>query len=567
MTTFKGFILEATLQDLQNKGFSTPGGRTKFQDGDYVVIFSDNRWDIYQSQRSGKYIGEVGKVVGYKNVPGSYSKYAVEFSDKNIEAYHAHYILGPFADAETAKKYSSANVKAKPGLVIGHKVFAPKVDIADLKNYSGGTLKTNPKYESKLLDILTKAPFNLQIPNKPLSFRGGSNSQYVATILAYRPFNNHGIKFEKNKHTRPGKVYGRNDKFKDFITKNIALYRLNNSINGNFVSDVHSSSTSLNKDYHYTNTPYYLATPYINFRDLDYSDVPVNFFDKDFVKKQVKGNEKHNRGFVEIKDISLPQRILKDVDKLAQAFKRFDDLASGNFDPQEMFNTHYGITEENGKKYLNNSARVDEDALKYFYDLHTLEGKNVYQDVWLHIYTKDPSRLKGKIPPNITKLNFVTPGYNRNSGYHGAKKKMLTTINDCTFLNNSKVVHLEFDGCDIKSFSGVPLNAKFIHFNYSVINNLEGLPKKLNVLAFHQCEVKSFNGGSEIVTNTLDMYDSTLIDKNSLNEIPESRSGYDRTRLDDVKNEQIKKIIKDRKFVKTLKPGAQKAFGDIFSSI
>ena len=63
------------------------------------------------------------------------------------------------------------------------------------------------------------------------------------------------------------------------------------------------------------------------------------------------------------------------------------------------------------------------------------------------------------------------------------------------------------------------------------------------------------------------MYDSTLIDKNSLNEIPESRSGYDSTRIDDVKQEQINKIVKDRKFVKTLKPGAQKAFGDIFTSI
>jgi hypothetical protein len=567
MTTFKEYIFEATIEDLQNKGFGTPGDRAKFQDGDYVVIFSDNRWDIYQSQRSGKYIGQVGKVVGYKYMPGSYSKYAVEFSDKNVEAFHAHYILGPFADAAIAKKYSSANVKAKSSLVVGHKVFAPKVDIADLKNYSGGTLKTNPKYESKLLEILTKEPFNLQIPNKPLSFRGGSNSQYVATILAYKPFNSHGIKFEKNKHTREGKVHDRNDKFKDFITKNIALYRLNNSINGNFVSDVHPSSTSLNKDYNYTNTPYYLAIPYVNFSDLDYSDVPVDFFDKDFVKKQVEGNKKHNRGFIEIKDISLPQRILKDVDKLAQALKRFDDLASGNFDAQEMFDSHYAITEKDGKRYLNTDARVDENSLKYFYDLHTLEGKNVYQDVWLHIYTTDPSRLKGKVPPNITKLNFVTPGYNRHSGYHGSLKNKLTTINDCTFLDKSNAVHLEFDGCDVKSLNGVPSTAKFVHFNYSIINNLVGLPNRLNVLSFQKCEVKSFEGGSNIVTNTLDSYDSVLKDMNSLSEIPESRSGYESTRFDNVKSEQIKKVVKDRKFLKTLKSGTQDAFGDIFTSI
>jgi hypothetical protein len=417
-----------------------------------------------------------------------------------------------------------------------------------------------------LLNILTKQPFNLAVPNKPIKIVGGRNSQYVATVLAYRPFDSHGIKFLPNKHTRNGKIYeNKTSDFQNFITKNITLYRLNNSITGKYVSDVHSSLTSLSKEYDYVNSPYYLAIPYVNFRDIDYSDIPVDFFDKEFLKKQVKGNEKNNRGLIEIKDIALPQRVLKDVNLLAEVIKRFDDLATGNFDAQELFNKHYGITENKGKRYLNRDAKVDENTIKYFHDLHTLEGKNVYQDVRLSILTSDPSRLKGKIPPNITKLTLVTPGYNRYPyGNTGGK---LSTANDCTFLDNSNAVDVEFDGYIINSFVGIPSTVKFIRANYSEVNNLIGIPKRVNVISFNRCKLKSLEGGAEIVANTFEAYDTTLTNKNTLNQIPESKDGYGSVSIDGVRQDEIKKVVKDRKFLKNLKPNTQKAFGDIFTSI
>jgi hypothetical protein len=566
MTSFKAYINEATLEELQNKGFGIPGERAKHQVGDYVVVISDSRWGSYQPNRSSKYIGHAGKVVGYKQVPGSYVKYAVEFPDKNVETFHSHYIIGPFADLNTANKYSIQKIKSKKGLIDGLAYHSPKVNVADLRNYQGGVLQSNANYESKLLNILTKQPFNLAVPNKPIKIVGGSNSQYVATVLAYRPFDSHGIKFLPNKHTRNGKIYdNKTSDFQNFIIKNITLYRLNNSITGKFVSDSHGSHTSLSKEYDYVNSPYFLAIPFVDFRDINYSDIPVDFFDKEFLKKQVKGNEKNNRGLIEIKDISLPQRVLKDVDLLAETVKRFDDLATGNFDSQALFDKQYAITEDKGKKYLNSDAKVDENTIKYFYDLHTLEGKNVYQDVRLSIYTTNPARLKGKIPPNITKLTFVTPGYNRYPyGNMGGK---LTTANDCTFLNNSNAVDIEFDGFDINSFDGTPSTVKFVRINYSKVNNLNGIPKRVNVISLNRCKVNSLEGGADIVVNDLEVYDTTLTNKNTLNQIPESKQGYGSVRIDGIREDQIKKVIKDRKFLKNLKPNTQKAFGDIFTSI
>jgi hypothetical protein len=189
----------------------------------------------------------------------------------------------------------------------------------------------------------------------------------------------------------------------------------------------------------------------------------------------------------------------------------------------------------------------------------------VYKDVRLSIYTTDPSRLKGKIPPNITKLTFVAPGYNRYP--YGNMRGKLTTANDCTFLNNSNAVDMEFDGFDINSFNGTPSTVKFVRVNYSNVNNLNGIPKKVNVLSFTRCKLNSFEGGADIVVNELEAYDTTLTNKNSLNQIPESKQGYGSVRIDDVRQDQIEKIIKDRKFLKNLKPNTQQAFGDIFTSI
>jgi hypothetical protein len=98
--------LEEAVPTFNIGDFSTPPPRAKFQIGDIVVVRDDGRWLMYQSKKSAPYVNQVGKVVGYKNIPGSYTKFAVEFRDGAKVPIHGHFLFGPFKDVNVAKQYA-----------------------------------------------------------------------------------------------------------------------------------------------------------------------------------------------------------------------------------------------------------------------------------------------------------------------------------------------------------------------------------------------------------------------------------------------------------------------------
>jgi hypothetical protein len=57
---FKEYVGEATAADFKAQGYGGTSNKTKFQLGDYVVVTDS------QTKRGGKYVGQYGKIVGYK---------------------------------------------------------------------------------------------------------------------------------------------------------------------------------------------------------------------------------------------------------------------------------------------------------------------------------------------------------------------------------------------------------------------------------------------------------------------------------------------------------------------
>jgi hypothetical protein len=63
-----------------------------------AVIIGDSgdqaRYIKYNAKKRLVYVGKTGKIIGYHFSPGSFSKYIVEFPDKQIEEFHSHFIFG-----------------------------------------------------------------------------------------------------------------------------------------------------------------------------------------------------------------------------------------------------------------------------------------------------------------------------------------------------------------------------------------------------------------------------------------------------------------------------------------
>lgn len=75
------------------EGFIKAPPKAKFQNGDQVkVIDPQRRWKTYQSNKSKEAVDQTVEIVGYKNIPGAYSKYAVKLSNGKIYAIHSHFL-------------------------------------------------------------------------------------------------------------------------------------------------------------------------------------------------------------------------------------------------------------------------------------------------------------------------------------------------------------------------------------------------------------------------------------------------------------------------------------------
>jgi hypothetical protein len=163
--SFKQFLKEA-----KEVNYEFPPARAKFQLGDLVVVRDDGRYLKYHSKKAIPYINQIGEVVGYKNVPGAYTKFALKFPDGNTLLLHSNFLHGPFKDLKTAEKYTDPKVTINP---------------TDIKVPQKATKLTGyqkrDNVESALKDFLPKIGYTLL--DKPIEIIS-NNSQYVYTVFA-----------------------------------------------------------------------------------------------------------------------------------------------------------------------------------------------------------------------------------------------------------------------------------------------------------------------------------------------------------------------------------------------
>jgi len=534
MITFNDYISEGTLEDYKNKGFEEPGSRAKYQIGDYVVIGGDDRWRSYQSQRSTKYIGHYGKVVGYKQVPGSYVKYAVEFPDSNndVEAFHSHYLLGPFADETAAKKYT--NLKLKDGR------HAPTIDPKDVKGSTGGKLQANTNFELAMKNVLTSSPFNLNWVGDGKQHQFISkNNKYVLTVLAVLPLKN--SQFSKVPiHTEKYR-YGSekvSDQARAFLDKHICFYRLNNAINGKFVTETaHKPVTGQN-----TTSPYFMSFPHIGLASMKWnSDLDPDFFDKKAFLSQIKE-------VAEITSMSLPISITRNISALIHEYNKAYEISIGKFDSEEYFNRYYDVQIINKQKTIDGRVQASPKTLPYFMD-YVIDGE-------LKIVTNDISNLQ--IPPGAHKLVFLSTSKTR-----GVKVTSLPVVPNLKNIPNT-VKEIDFNWYDFQSLEGLPQVMDQLEFNECKFQTLKGLPKKLNYnLTIHSDYISNFQGGENtVVKGQFNFYNSDKI--TSLKGIP--KAGHYHT-PHNIKEQDIKKEIEDREFVKKLDKETGEAWGDVLSGL
>lgn len=573
MIKFKQFVNEMTTQDIQSAGYGKPGPRAKFQINDWVVIKgTEYNWYSAQSKRSTKYIGQYGKVVGYK--PGSqYVKYAVQFpvDNNNIEVFHSHYIAGPLKNESDAKKLALKKFDKTNTTPFR---FEPKIKSTAVRGYNPGQLQSNPELEKKLIEIFSQEPFGLKVPSRPETFK---DSKYIATVLAYKPLLDSPLKVTPDKYNMNIKI--NSSIFNSFLQRNIVLFRLNNAVSKRIV-DLASSATKLVdpndtgplSKYIWTASPYALSMPEIDLQRLRYigkSDV-IYFFDKDKFLKQIF-EDKNNR-FLQTNIFNIPKLLTKDtrlVEQLSERLNNTFNLAHGNYDPKMLFDMYYGIEEKDGKKIANNDATVNDETIDYFKDIY-LPYQTPTKGVFHHNYeliirTKDVSKIK--IPPQMESIKIISEDAGKD-GYSidlpkGGKN---VPISDFSFLPKS-VKSLTLVFCELPSLKGIPDPIDILRLDRCKIHtgNLQGIPKDIRVeLALDRNNLNSLEGGEDtVVGKEVDIFDENEI--TSIKGIPESKETY-RVRQP-FTTEMIQKHVEQRKFTRSLKPKTQKTFADIFQGL
>jgi hypothetical protein len=536
MITFNDYISEGTLQDYKAKGFGNPGPRARYHIGDYVVIGGDDRWRSYQSQRSAYYVGHYGKVVGYKQVPGSYVKYAVEFPDSknDVEAFHSHYLIGPFADETAAKKYT--NLKLKDGR------HAPTIDPKDVKGSTGGKLQANTNFELAMKNVLTSSPFNLNWVGDGKQHQFISkNNKYVLTVLAVLPLKNSQFKnvpIQNEKYRYGSEKVA--DQAQAFLDKHVCFYRLNNAINGKFVTETSHKPVIGNV----TTSPYFISFPYIDLKNMKWSsDFDPDFFDKKAFLSQIKE-------IAQITSMSLPLSITKNISALIHEHNRAYEISIGEYDSEEYFNRYYDVQIINKQKTIDGRVQASPKTLPGFMD-YVIDGE-------LKIVAEDISNLQ--IPPGAPRLVFLSTSKNpKNRGNKGVSFPVVPNLKNIP----STVKEIEFNYYDFQSLEGLPQVMDELEFNVCKFQTLKGLPKKLNHLTIHSKYISNFQGGENtVVKGQFNFYNSDKI--TSLKGIP--KAGHYHT-PHNIKEQDIKKEIKDREFIKKLDKETGEAWGDVLSGL
>lgn len=523
---FKEYMGEATAADFKAQGYGGTTSKTKFQLGDFVVVTDS------QTKRGGKYVGQYGKIVGYKPFQ-MVVKYAVEFPDGEADAYYGQMIMGPFKDEATAQKYAKQVGKARRA-PYGQ---LPQIVAADLRGYVDKPLDSNPAFEAALKQLLTAEPFDMQWLDTPIQM---SDGKYTISILAIKPtnFKKYGIT-DIRVNTKIS-----SSSLQNYLRNNVCLLRQNNAVNGKLVTQNYIRGLpSFNASSPYFMSMMWLDVSSIRYHKNDYNARDINFFDKEELSSALKGVIDK----IDVHGVALPVSLTKKPKELITAFKAPYEVLSGSYDPQMIFNMFYDVVEDKGQKVITERIRADENTLKYFegYTQHYVAGS--YGNSELVIHTDHSDKLV--IPPGMRKIVLVPKTGNTE-----------LNIKDFSFMPPN-VQELTVSECNIQTLNGLPNKMEKLSIEHCKLPSLHGLPKKIGTLLIADTNLKDFTGAEDTEVDNLQGWKN---DFTSLKGVPKA----DRYGLGERFSEkQIKKVVADREMVKRLDKDEQEAWGDIVTGL
>lgn len=522
---FKEYVGEATAADFKAQGYGSTSSKTKFQIGDYVVVTDS------QTKRGGKYVGQYGKIVGYKPFQ-MVVKYAVEFPDGEADAYFGQMIMGPFKDVVTAQKYAKQVLKARRA-PYGQ---LPQIVASDLRGYVDKPLDTNPKFEAFLKQLLATEPFDMQWLETPIQI---SDGKYTISILAIKPtnFKKYGIN-NINVHTKLT-----SSSLQNYLRNNVCLLRQNNAVNGKLVTQNYIRGLpSFNASSPYFMTMMWLDISNIRYHKKDYNARDINFFDKKELNDALKGIDK-----IDVHGVALPISLVKKPNELITAFKAPYELLSGSYDPQMLFDLYYDVVEHKGQKVITGRIRADETTLKYFenYTQHYEPGS--YGNSELVIQTDQPDRLV--IPPGMRRIILAPKTGNTK-----------LNIKDFSFMPPN-AQELTVSEAVIQSLNGLPNKMEKLNIEHCKLPSLHGLPKKIGTLEIAETNLKDFSGAEDTEVENLQGWKNNFTSLKGLPKAEHYGLG------DKFTDKQIKKAVADREMVKRLDKDEQEAWGDIVTGL
>jgi len=551
MLTFKDFFIESVYKD-----FYDPPFRAKFQIDDIVVVRDSGKWLTYQSKKTLPYINQIGRVVAYKNVPGAYSKFAIEFfSDKSIHGIHGHFIYGPFKDVKVAEKYSK-----DPNLTI---IPADIVKSGSKESYSG-PLQNNERFEKKIVEVFCNSPIGFNWLPTPLQFPT-KDGKTTTTVLAVKPIKDltpsmAQAKLNQNKFHLPDLMDKDNIELINLIKTNYIIVRFNNSVtkklkNLTFTETFEPSDAKHSHFFNNAPSPYAVYFPYKNYisddikASINYDDI-TRFLEVAFTPKF----------------LTLTPKNLSHASIINDTSEIIDNI--NNATPEKLFYSINPYIEiKNNKKYVKGHAEVSDVNEKWFLDCDFSDRNARYIYYLNNAYNSVITNIN--IPSTVHKLSITTKKHADNgnpfdwSNHHTAASRSKRVIQDLTFLPPN-IKSLEVDNVHLNSVLGLPKIMDDLQIRFADLTSLDNFPKKVNDhvdVSYNNLE--NFKGSLEEAGRYFSFTDNPV---KSLEGIPEADQYVLATdipfTLDDIKKYKHKK-----QYTKDLDKSVISTFDDLLDEL
>jgi hypothetical protein len=397
--SFKEYIEEA-VPVFKVDDYIAPPPRAKFNNGNIVVVRDAPGMGYlsYHSKKALPYLNQVGEVVGYKNVPGAYSKFAIKFGDGAVVPIHSQFIFGPFKDLQVAKKYTDPTVDIDPH-DYGFKQAANNANVPT-------DYESKPDIEEAVKQVITNPIIGFKWLDQPLEVKA-KNGQWVNIILATKDYTiDDSIKNKTGfEPILPGKlVFMRRNRLPEKTLKPKGTLKITRYIG----------------DYGDTNTPYLLES-LVPIKYVIRFPV-VNRTDELFAPEDLGVTK---QSIAKVKDTML---------KVYASYNQHTKINRTKVTDEYLIENVFRVVEERGNKVIKGDVRYFEVGLSnpYSFKNYIVDGSFIFD------------------------VNDAKDGYRENSKI--VTQTPFQQLNDLSFLPMAVTGTIDIDGkeTNITSLKGMP---------------------------------------------------------------------------------------------------------------